>query len=71
MKKKHRIISICCFAFIPVYIALMALLYDHFAHLYQSPANPAVNLTGLAGFFGTAGLITAGIINAVKAAKSK
>jgi hypothetical protein len=45
----------------------MLFLYDHFATLYQRPNHPLVNITGLAGLFGTSIMLVAGIINAVKA----
>ena len=66
-KKTHAIIAICCFVIMPVYLAGMLLLYDHLAAIYQRPGHYLVNITGLAGLFGTTALIIAGIINAIKA----
>ena len=66
-KKAHAIVAICCFVIAPVYLFGMLFLYDHFAHIYQRPSHPLVNITGVAGLFGTTALIIAGIINGIKA----
>ena len=66
-KKVRAIVAVCCFALTPVYLFCMLLLYSHLANIYQRPDNVFVNLTGLAGFFGTTALLVIGIINAIKA----
>ena len=70
-KKAHAVVSICCFVITPVYLICMVILYDHLASLYQRPDHPLVNLTGLAALLGTAVLIIAGIVNAVKAFRKR
>jgi len=67
MKKKFAIASIVCFSLAPVYMVGALLLYSRLAEIYQRPDAAPVNLTGLAGLFGTGVLLVLGIVFATRA----